>query len=149
MLPSVNAQKPDVTDPSWASVDVTPKAIVRENAQPIDLIRAGYRRFRAACQPINPGRAGAVGCAGNAASCDIGNMVTRRNYGLRSGGIGGSSRISVIVTRRFDDSEGSSGNSGWVSALPVTAKMWADGRPSRSRIWRTALARSADRSNAP
>jgi hypothetical protein len=70
MLPSVNAQKPDVTDPSWASVDVMPKAIVRENALPIDLIRVGYRRFRGACQPISHGRVGAVGRAGNAAFSD-------------------------------------------------------------------------------
>src|SRR6202167_4995417 len=73
----------------------------------------------------------------------------RRNYGFRSGGSAGSSRISVMVTRRLGDSEGSSGNTGWVSAFPETAKMWADGSPSRSRICRTALARSAERSNAP
>jgi hypothetical protein len=33
-------------------------------------------------------------------------------YGLMSGGSGGSSRINVMVTRRFADNEGSSGNSG-------------------------------------
>ena len=54
-----------------------------------------------------------------------------------------------VAARRLADSEGSSGNSGWLSALPETAKIWAGGSPSRSRIWRTALARSADRSNAP
>jgi len=42
-------------------------------------------------------------------------------YGFKSGGSGGSSRIRVMVTRRFADNEGSSGNSGWVSALPETA----------------------------
>src|SRR5262249_984910 len=41
--------------------------------------------------------------------------------GFRSGGSGGASFISVIVTRRFAASEGSSGNRGWLSALPDTA----------------------------
>src|SRR5215813_1480735 len=44
-------------------------------------------------------------------------------YGFKLGGSGGSSRISVIVTRRLAAREGSSGNSGWVSALPDTAKI--------------------------
>src|SRR5438477_5570245 len=72
-----------------------------------------------------------------------------QNYGLRSGGSGGSSRINVMVTRRLAGSVGSSGNSGWASALPETEKMCEAGSPSRSRIWRTTLARSAERSNAP
>src|SRR6058998_2240080 len=71
------------------------------------------------------------------------------DYGFRFGGSGGFSRINVMVTRRFAGNVGSSGNNGWLSALPPTAKMWDAGSPSRSRIWRTALARSADRSNAP
>jgi hypothetical protein len=54
MLPSVNAQKPDVTEPSGASVDVTPKAIVRENAVPIDLIRSAIdASAQAVNQPAN------------------------------------------------------------------------------------------------
>src|SRR5689334_22540969 len=56
------------------------------------------------------------------------------NYGFRSGGSGGSSRIKVMVTRRLAGSVGSSGNSGWVSALPETEKMCEAGSPSRSRI---------------
>ena len=75
-------------------------------------------------------------------------MVILTRYGFRLGGNGGSSRISVIVTLRLAASEGSSGNNGNVSALPDTAKTWLDGKPSRSRIWRIALARSADRSKA-
>ena len=51
----------------------------------------------------------------------IGKMVQAR-YGFKSGGSGGLSRIRVIVTRRLAESEGSSGNSGWVSALPTTLK---------------------------
>jgi len=43
--------------------------------------------------------------------------------GFKLGGSGGSSRISVIVTRRLAASDGSSGNSGWLSALPDTAKI--------------------------
>jgi len=45
MLPSVRAQKPVVTGPSWASVDVTLTAMMLENALSVDSIRAGYRRF--------------------------------------------------------------------------------------------------------
>src|SRR4051812_219047 len=83
-----------------------------------------------------------------------GKMVASEAYGLkaygfRSGGSGGASRINVMVTRRLAGSVGSSGNSGWLSALPATAKMWDGGKPSRSRIWRTALERSAERSKAP
>ena len=43
-----------------------------------------------------------------------------RDQGFRSTGIGGSSRIRVMVTRRFGDIEGLSGNNGSVSALPAT-----------------------------
>ncbi len=64
----------------------------------------------------------------------------------RRRGSAGLSRISVMVTRRLAAIDGSSGNSGWLSALPVTAKMCEPGSPSRSRIWRTELARSDDRS---
>ena len=66
-----------------------------------------------------------------------------------SGGTGGASRINVMVTRRLVAIEGSSGNSGWVSAFPTTLKMWALGTPSASIIRRTALARSADSSHGP
>src|SRR6187402_884187 len=78
-----------------------------------------------------------------------GIMVVAPYYGFRLGGSGGFSRINVMVTRRFAGNVGSSGNKGWLSALPPTAKIWDAGSPSRSRIWRTTLARSADRSNAP
>jgi hypothetical protein len=50
MLPSVSAQKPVVTEPSRASVDVTLTVIALENALSVDLIRAGYRRLRETCQ---------------------------------------------------------------------------------------------------
>src|ERR1700730_13591990 len=70
-------------------------------------------------------------------------------YGVKLAGIGGSSRIRVMVTRRFGDIEGLSGNSGSVSALPATMKIFADGNPSPARISRTALARSAERSQGP
>src|SRR5512143_338645 len=54
--------------------------------------------------------------------------------GVKFLGRGGSSFISVIVTRRFGDMEGSSGNKGSVSDLPATMKMFPDGTPSVSRI---------------
>src|SRR5215216_7066709 len=90
-------------------------------------------------------------CGAHAKQCELrdGIMVVAPSYGFRFGGSGGFSRINVMVTRRFAGNVGSSGNNGWLSALPPTAKMWDDGSPSRSRIWRTTLARSADRSNAP
>src|SRR5689334_3220449 len=71
------------------------------------------------------------------------------HQGFKSGGKGGSSRIKVIVTRRFGDKYGSSGNRGSVSAFPATIKIFPDGTPSASRIWRTALARSAESSHGP
>jgi hypothetical protein len=42
----------------------------------------------------------------------------RAFYGLKPTGSGGASRISVMVTRRLAAICGSSGNSGWLSALP-------------------------------
>jgi hypothetical protein len=36
------------------------------NVPPVDLIRAGYRRFRKACQPIDHGTVGNAGTIGNA-----------------------------------------------------------------------------------
>src|SRR5689334_18654912 len=77
-----------------------------------------------------------------------GKMV-QTGYGFKSGGSGGLSRIRVMVTRRLAESEGSSGNSGWVSAFPTTLKICELGSPWRSRMRRTTLARSADSSNAP
>jgi hypothetical protein len=68
MLPSVNAQKLVETDPSWASVDETLTVIRLKNARRVDLIRLGYRRLGAACQPIGAGIAGDAGPAGVAAS---------------------------------------------------------------------------------
>src|SRR6185437_433118 len=56
------------------------------------------------------------------------------NQGVKFSGSGGSSRISVMVTRRFGDIYGSSGNRGSVSALPPTMKTLPDGTPSASRI---------------
>ena len=64
-------------------------------------------------------------------------------------GIGGASFISVIVTRRLDAIYGSSGNSGWVSALPATMKKCVVGTPSASSCLRIALARSAESSHGP
>jgi len=43
-----------------------------------------------------------------------------KHHGLKSIGSGGSSRISVIVTRLLAAMNGSSGNSGCVSARPDT-----------------------------
>src|SRR6187399_3639816 len=104
-----------------------------------------------ACQPSQPSTARHAEPAGKAPLIpkDKVSWYGNRDYGFRPGGNGGSSRISVMVTRRLADNVGSSGNSGWLSALPETAKMWEDGTPSHSRIWRTALARSAERSKAP
>jgi hypothetical protein len=48
-------------------------------------------------------------------------VIVPARYGFRFGGSGGFSRINVMVTRRFAGSVGSSGNSGWLSALPETA----------------------------
>ena len=53
------------------------------------------------------------------------------------------------ASRRFGDIEGLSGNSGSVSDLPATMKILAEGNPSAARIWRTALARSADSAQGP
>src|ERR1700761_453812 len=80
MLPSVSAQKPDVTDPSRASLDVTPTAIPVENALSVDLIPSGYRRFSQDCQPIGPDIGGITGPAGKAAFRLIiqGNMAMWR-----------------------------------------------------------------------
>jgi hypothetical protein len=50
-------------------------------------------------------------------------MVVPTYYGFRFGGNGGFSRINVMVTRRFAGNVGSSGNKGWLSALPPTAKI--------------------------
>jgi hypothetical protein len=77
MLPSVSAQKPVVTDPSWVSVDVTLTVIALENALSLDLIRAGYRRLRETCQPIDHSTADHADRAGKATPCGIidGNMV--------------------------------------------------------------------------
>src|SRR5580704_2715115 len=151
MLPSVRAQKLVVTGPSWASVVVTLIAMMVEDALSVDLIPAGYPRFTG--KPVNRSTITPRAMADLLQRGFIlelrGNIVAQPNYGLSPGGSGGSSRISVMVTRRLADSEGSSGNSGWLSAFPETAKICEDGSPSRSRIWRTAFARSADRSNAP
>src|SRR5947207_10500346 len=69
--------------------------------------------------------------------------------GAKPGGNGGSPRISMMVMRRFAPIDGSSGNNGWVSALPATMNTLVFGTPSCSRICRTLLARSADNSQAP
>src|SRR5262249_59302308 len=68
-----------------------------------------------------------------------GCSATTGLYGLMSGGTGGASRIKVMVTRRLVAIEGSSGNSGWVSAFSTTLEKWAGGTPSGSQIPRTAL----------
>jgi hypothetical protein len=39
MLPSVRAQKPEVTGPSWVSVDVMLAVMKGENASSLELIR--------------------------------------------------------------------------------------------------------------
>jgi hypothetical protein len=57
MLPSVRAQKPVVTGPSWASVDVTLTAMMEEKALSVDLIRVGYRRFHVKGTSKNSGGA--------------------------------------------------------------------------------------------
>ena len=152
ILPSVRAQKPVVAGAaSWASVDGTLRVMMPENALSVDVTRAGYRRLpgklvnRSTLAPLSTGNLSA-----NANS-------SRQNNGIIVGIIMASGpgaaadphASSVMVTRRFADSVGSSGNNGWLSAFPETAKMWEDGTPSHSRIWRTALARSAERSNAP
>ena len=85
MLPSVNAQKPVVTDPSGVSADGALTAISLENALSVDLIRFGYRCFCRACQPIDMRYRYCR--AALAASIIHGNMVM--NYGFRSGGSGG------------------------------------------------------------
>jgi hypothetical protein len=53
MLPSVNDQKPVVTDASVVSADETLRAISLENALSVDLIRLGYQCFCRPCQPID------------------------------------------------------------------------------------------------
>src|SRR4051812_21030509 len=79
----------------------------------------------------------------------VAEKITQLNHGFRLTGIGGASRISVIVTRRLAATKGSSGNSGCVSARPATMKKLDVGTPSSSRILRTELARSADSSHGP
>src|ERR1700750_2399700 len=81
MLPSVSAQKPVVTEPSWASVDVTLTVIALENALSVDLIRAGYRRLRESCQPIDHSTTGRTDRAGGATLNGKfgGNMVVARS----------------------------------------------------------------------
>jgi len=46
----------------------------------------------------------------------------------------GSSHIKVVVTQRFGDMCGSSGNSGSESALPATTKIFPTRTPSASKI---------------
>src|SRR5215207_1445883 len=72
-----------------------------------------------------------------------------RRLRREAGRQGGLSRISVMVIRRFAAMNGSSGNNGWVSALPATMNRLVGGTPSASRIRRTLLARSAEISQAP
>jgi len=71
------------------------------------------------------------------------------HYGFRLGGNGGSSRIKVIVTLRLLQSDGSSGNSGKVSALPDTANTWLGGKPSRSRNLPDRIGTIGRKSKAP
>src|SRR3954469_25286080 len=50
MLPSVRAQKPEVTCPSWVSVDVTLTVMVKGNVLDVELIRAA---ICASALPVN------------------------------------------------------------------------------------------------
>src|SRR4051812_42756110 len=77
-----------------------------------------------ACQPATPAARPAADSVTKPepdALHKVGWYVTA--YGLSPGGSGGSSRIKVIVTRRFAAKVGSSGNNGCVSAFPDTPKM--------------------------
>ena len=96
----------------------------RGNALRVDLIRGGYQRFLKARQRATIAASDDAGCSREAtppAAVIQWYNSSAMAYGFRSGGSAGSSRISVMVTRRFAASEGSSGNSGWVSALPEKA----------------------------
>src|SRR5689334_10170702 len=50
MLPSVRAQKPEVTCPSWASVDVTLTVMMKRERSRHGIDPRRYLRFRVACQ---------------------------------------------------------------------------------------------------
>jgi len=117
MLPSVRAQKPEVTAPFMGFGGCDADSHDKENTLTVDLIPAAIDAFRVACQSSNH----STGAGRDLAeSKSFATMVWRYysrlvRLGFRPGGSGGSSRINVIVTRRFAGNVGSSGNSGWLS----------------------------------
>ena len=66
MLPSVSAQNPVWTGPSWASVDVTVTAMMTANALSIDLIRRLSTLSWKDCQPASIAPASGAGGRHNA-----------------------------------------------------------------------------------
>src|SRR4249920_2384067 len=130
--PTARGQNPALTDASWPSADVTESPLAAEVLWGMDALN---------CCTAKTGLITSVDALWQAALPPA--------QGLKFSGRGGSSFINVIVTRRFGDMEGSSGNKGSVSALPATIKILPGGTPSASRICRRAFARSADNSHGP